>query len=286
MTKPETPLCLDAALGYLVRGWSVIPAAPRGKRAIVAWRTYQERRPTGAELHGWFGRWLEANVAIVTGAVSGLVVLDIDPGHGGEDSLATIEERHGALPVTIEAETGGGGRHLYFSHPGGEVRNRAGMAPGLDLRGDGGMIIAPPSIHPSGNPYRWREGRSPGEVELAPLPVWILQPRFGGDERLGHPVAYWRDLVREGVGAGQRNSTLASFTGHLLWQGVDPDVILELMLSWNRTRCRPPLSDDEVIETVRSIERTHRRHGTDPDESTAVKKRRASTARTTGEDAE
>lgn len=285
MTRPETPLCRDAALGYLARRWSVIPAAPRGKRAIVAWRTYQERLPSKTELRRWFGKWPEANVAIVTGAVSGLVVLDIDPGHGGEDSLATIEERHGALPVTIEAETGGGGRHLYFAHPGGEISNRAGMAPGLDLRGDGGMIIAPPSIHPSGKPYRWRERRSPGEVDLAPLPVWILQPRFGGDERLGHPLAYWRGLVREGVGEGQRNSTLASFAGHLLWQGVDPDVILELMLSWNQTRCRPPLPDEEVIETGRSIERTHRRQGKDPDETTSAEERRARGARTSGEDA-
>lgn len=165
------------------------------------------------------------------------------------------------VPVTVEAETGGGGRHLYFTHPGGEVRNRAGMAPGLDLRGDGGMIIAPPSIHPSGRPCRWRKGRSPSEVDLAPLPAWILTPRFGGDDRHGHPIAYWRDLVREGVSEGQRNSTLASLTGHLLWQGVDPDVILELMLSWTRTRCRPPLPDAEVIAIIRSIEQTHRRHG-------------------------
>ena len=119
------------------------------------------------------------------------------------------------------------------------------------------MIIAPPSIHPSGKPYRWREGRSPGEVDLAPLPVWILQPRFGGDERLGHPLTYWRDLVREGVVEGQRNSTIASLAGHLLWHGVDPEVALELLLAWNRMRCRPPLDDAEVTQVVASITRLH-----------------------------
>jgi hypothetical protein len=134
------------------------------------------------------------------------------------------------------------------------------MAPGLDLRGDGGVIIAPPSIHPSGEPYRWRPGHAPEEVGLAPMPIWLLEPRFGGDERLGHPLGYWRDLVHQGVEEGRRNSTMASFTGHLLWHGVDPDVVMELMLAWNRVRCRPPLSDEEVIRTVRSIERTHRRH--------------------------
>ena len=70
-------------------------------------------------------------------------------------------------------------------------------------------------------------------------------------------MTYWRSLVREGVAEGQRNTTIASFAGHLLWQNVDPDVVMELMLAWNRVRCRPPLDDEEAIKTVRSIERTH-----------------------------
>ncbi len=260
MAKARAKPHLDAALRYLALGWSIVPAATRGKRPIVAWRPYQDHPPSKAQVRRWFDRWPDANIAIVTGAGSGLVVLDVDPGHGGAESLAAIEARHGTLPETIEALTGGGGRHVYFAHPGGEVRNRAGMAPGLDLRGDGGVIIAPPSIHPSGEPYRWRPGHAPEEVGLAPMPIWLLEPRFGGDERIGHPLDYWRGLVHQGVEAGRRNSTVASFTGHLLWHGVDPDVILELMLAWNRVRCRPPLSDEEVIRTVRSIERTHRRH--------------------------
>ncbi|MGM0584965.1 MAG: bifunctional DNA primase/polymerase [Pseudomonadota bacterium] len=243
----------------MARGWAVVPVAPRGKRPLVPWRAFQDGLPGPEQVERWAARWPDANVGIVTGAASGLLVLDVDPRHGGAESLAAIEARHGALPGTVEAETGGGGRHLYFAHPGGERRNRAGLAPGLDLRGDGGLIVAPPSIHPSGRPYRWREGRAPGEAPLARPPVWLLAPRFGGEGPRGHPASYWQELVREGVAEGARNATLASFTGHLLWHGVDPDVAMELMLAWNRVRCRPPLSDDEVIRTVRSIERTHRR---------------------------
>lgn len=260
MVRPGQNASLDAALRYLALGWSPIPVATRSKRPLIAWRPFQDGAPGEAEVRGWFAKWPDANVAIVTGVGSGLVVLDVDPAHGGSKSLAAIEARHGALPKTVEAVTGGGGRHVYFAHPGGEVRNRAGLAPGLDLRGDGGIVVAPPSVHPNGKPYLWCTGRSPEEIVVAPLPVWLLEPRFGGDGRLGHPLAYWRDLVREGVTEGRRNATLASFTGHLLWHGVDPDVIMELMLAWNRTRCHPPLSDEEVIATVRSIERTHRRH--------------------------
>lgn len=259
MSGKERNRHLEAALGYLARGWSVVPVAPRAKRPIVRWQPFQSKAPDEELIRAWFERWPDANISIVTGAISGIVVLDVDPKHGGEASLTALEARHGPLPRTVESITGGGGRHIYFAHPGREVRNRAAMAPGLDLRGDGGVIVVPPSIHPSGKPYRWRNGHSPEDLAPAPLPVWIEQPRFGGDARGGHPLAYWRALVKDGVEEGRRNQTLASFAGHLLWHEVDPDVVLELMLAWNRVRCRPPLDDDEVIAVVRSIERTHRR---------------------------
>ena len=73
----------------------------------------------------------------------------------------------------MESITGGGGRHVYFSHPGGVVHNRANIQPGIDLRGDGGCIVAPPSVHPSGKRYRWKKGHAPGDVKLARLPDWL-----------------------------------------------------------------------------------------------------------------
>lgn len=254
---------LDAALAYRARGWSAIPATRRGKRAAVPWRAYQEHLPEESDLRDWFAEWPDANVAIVTGAVSGLVVLDIDPEHGGAESLAELTARHGALQDTVEARTGSGGRHLYFGHPGGAVPNRTGLAPGIDLRGDGGMVIAPPSVHPSGGRYRWRAGHAPGQAALAPLPRWLAEPSGGSGERRGHSLDHWREVARSGVTEGQRNETLASFTGHLLWHGVDPEVVMELMLAWNRDRCSPPLPASEVIDTVRSIRRTHERNRDD-----------------------
>ena len=247
-----------AALEYLGRGWSVVPVAARGKRPVVRWQSFEEKHASEAEVRGWFERWPAANVAVVTGAISGIVVLDVDVRHGGEESLSKLALKYAGLPQTVEAVTGGGGRHFYFAHPGFEVRNRTDLAHGIDLRGDGGVIIVPPSIHPSGKPYRWVPGHAPNEMALAPLPDWLLVRRFAGASA-GHPLSYWRDLVREGVSEGQRNASIASFTGHLLWHGVDADITQELMLAWNRVRCRPPLEDEEVIHTVRSIERTHAR---------------------------
>lgn len=254
---------VQAALRYRARGWSVVPVEPRGKRPLVRWEELQERVPSEAEVEAWLERWPDANVGIVTGGVSRLVVVDVDPRHGGTESLAALEREHGPLPSGVEAETGGGGRHLYFAHPGGEVRNRVGLAPGIDLRGDGGVVVAPPSIHPSGRRYRWKKGCGPDERAPVEPPPWLL--REPGSAGAGHSIAYWRERVRGPVREGERNATIASFAGHLLWHGVDPDVVSELLLCWNRIRCAPPLSDDEVVRTVASITRTHRRHHVDPE---------------------
>lgn len=244
-----------AAASHHARGWSVLPLRPHEKRPLVRWEGFQSVHASAIEIADWFRRWPDANLGVVTGEISNLVVLDVDPKHGGDDSLIALERRFGTLPPTVEAVTGGGGRHLYFTHPGGLVRNRAGLAQGIDLRGDGGYIVAPPSIHPSGRPYAWAAGHSPDQIALAPLPRWLYALPDG--PRAGRSLADWRRLVHEGVPEGQRNSTVASLTGHLLWHGVDPEVALELLLAWNRVRCRPPLDDSEVAQVVNSIARLH-----------------------------
>ncbi|MCC7427603.1 MAG: bifunctional DNA primase/polymerase [Alphaproteobacteria bacterium] len=247
------PPALAAALDYLRRGFSVLPLRPREKRPILEWEAMQHAAPAEAELRRWFAKWPDANIGIVTGRVSGLVVVDVDPKHGGADALAAEERRSGPMPPAPEVLTGGGGRHLYFQHPGYEVANRAGVLPGIDVRGDGGYVVAPPSIHPSGRPYVWRAGHGLGERPLAILPRWLARPAGRG----GRSLQEWRALVREGVGEGQRNSTIASLCGHLLWHGVDAEVALDLLLAWNRAHCRPPLPDEEVARVVASIAHLH-----------------------------
>lgn len=200
--------------------------------------------------------------------MSGIVVLDIDPGHHGDTSIANLEQLYGELPESVEAKSGGGGRHVYFLHPGGTTHNRAGIASGIDFRGDGGLIVVPPSIHPSDAPYEWLPGHGPEEIPLAPMPDWLRRLASPSDAAHGHPLAYWRALVEGGVSEGVRNNTVASLAGHLFWYGVDPDVATELLLCWNRVRCQPPLSDDEVVRTVRSIARLHKRHSENEHERT------------------
>ena len=250
-------------IAYWRRGWAILPLAPGEKRPLIKWESFQNRLPTEAEVQTWNRRWPGANIGIVTGAVSGLVVLDIDPQHGGAASLARMEQDHGPLPRSVEATTGGGGRHVYFRHPGERVANRVGIAPGIDLRGNGGLIVAPPSIHPSGQAYAWRSAHDPESCQLALAPVWLLLAAAGPTPQHGHPARYWRALLAKGVASGERNNTIASLAGHLLWRVVDPQVVTELLLCWNEVRCDPPLSPEEVAKTVESIQRTQQRHHAD-----------------------
>jgi len=258
---------LAAALAAAGRGWSVVAVRPRAKAPLVPWLELQERRAHADEIRGWFERWPDANVGVVTGAISNLVVIDVDPAHGGRDSLAQLEEELGRLPPTVEAITGGGGNHFYFAHPGGAVPNRAGVLPGIDVRGDGGTIVMPPSVHPSGRRYRWMTERSPENLVPARMPGALVRRIRHRSPPAGHTLPRWRALLREGAGEGARNDTIASLTGHLLWHGVDPYVALQLLLSWNRDRCRPPLPEKEVASTVASIARLHERaQRDDPDD--------------------
>jgi hypothetical protein len=247
-----------AAQDYAACGWSVVPIQPRGKRPLVAWLALQQHIADTQEIAGWFRRWPDANVGIVTGHISGIVVVDVDPRHGGQQSLADLEREHGPLPRTAEVATGGGGRHLYFVHRGALLHNRVGLRPGIDLRAEGGCVVAPPSVHPSGRRYAWVV--APHDAPPADLPAWLLHTA-GAAGQSRHSLTHWRQLVRDGVDEGARNATLASLTGHLLWHEVDAAVALELLLAWNRVRCRPPLPDDEVARVVQSIARLHETGG-------------------------
>ena len=103
----------------------------------------------------WWEKWPSASVGIATGLESGIVVLDIDPARGGWESIEMLEEAIGEIPKNVLVFTGGGGVHLYLQHPGGSIPSSNNLLPGLDIRGDGGFVVAPPSIHESGQKYEW-----------------------------------------------------------------------------------------------------------------------------------
>lgn len=117
----------------------------------------------------WWNRWPAANIGVRTGEISGIWVLDIDPRNGGDDALADLVLEHGELPPTLQVATGGGGVHYYFKAPAGGV-TCGKLVEGVDIKGEGGYVVAPPSNHASGGSYQWIDR----EAEILPAPDWLL----------------------------------------------------------------------------------------------------------------
>ena len=238
---------LSAAYRYAERGWPVFPCERRGKRPITR-RGLHDATTDRNEIERMWRPDGHANVAVPTGRPSGIVVLDVD-GDEGSDALYLLENDHGALPRTASVQTPSGGAHYYFKHPGGEIRNSVRqLGPGLDIRADGGYVIAPPSVGPNGLRYEPDE-RAP----LAELPEWLLgrlTSRQGTSQRT--PTSEWVAIVQDGMPQGQRNHGLARLTGHLLAKDVDVRLVRELVLLVNR-RCKPPLDETEVDQVLESI---------------------------------
>ena len=169
MTAPE-PRCLTAALEYVQRGFSVVLVHPKKKHPIGKWKHRQHHPATEAELREAFRRNPTANVGIVTGAISGIVVLDMD----GEAGAMSARQLEGLEKTKAPVVKTGHGCHGYFRHPGHKAGNFASALPGLDGRGDGGFVVAPPSVHENGKKYEWLEGLSLSDVDPPEMPASVL----------------------------------------------------------------------------------------------------------------
>ena len=221
-------------------GYSVIPVG-RDKKPIIDWKEYQTRYPTDEELEAWFSDG-KNNIAIVTGPISEIAVLDID----GEEGEESIKQNRLYLPPTPCVKTGKG-YHYYFKYQDG-VRNFTKRYPGIDLRGEGGYVLAPPSTHPSGMKYEWL---IPLDSNLSELPEWVLKEK----KEIKEKEPGWVEKLLEGVEEGQRNDTLARLAGHYFGKKLSLEETKKILLDWNK-RNRPPLDETELIRTVESIYKT------------------------------
>jgi len=253
MDKERVKQC---ALAYIEKGWRVLPLCypidgkcTCGRQAAYEAGTYKKGHCSAgkaphfslgfngskdatcdkATVLSWFDKGIDFNIGVCAGIESKLVILDVDPGHGG-----TVKDRN--IPLTPAVTTGSGGEHYYFSHPGGEIRNSAGtVAPGLDVRGNGGYVVAPPSMHPCGEEYRWKiDPKAP----LADMPGWltIKQGKAAPQTSPDEPIA-----------EGGRNNLLTSIAGTMRNRGLSHNAILAALRVENNARCKPPLGDEELM---------------------------------------
>ena len=242
---------IGTALALAARGLHVFPCRPRDKRPATA-NGLKAGTVDQVIIRQWWRQQPDCNIGIATGQVSGIFVLDID-GDKGESGLSRLEREFGELPATVESITGGGGRHLFFCCPERPVRNSVSvLAAGIDIRGDGGYIVSPPSIHPSGRPYCWSVDFA---AAIAIAPDWLLAritERANGNATVT-PPSVWRALVSDSISEGTRDNSLAKLTGYLLRRRIDAVVVRELIQALNATKCSPPLPPGDVTRIVDSI---------------------------------
>jgi hypothetical protein len=191
---------LTAALDYARRGLAVLPLQPHGKAPCGHLVPHGVKNATTdpATIRDWWQREHRANIGLRTGC--GLTVLDVDPRHGGDRALsAHLHTRSVRLAPTPEVATGGGGSHYYFAAP-EHLRSARLPGGGLELKADGGYVVAPPSIHPTGPRYTWQNARDLEHLAPARLPHWLLElaapTTIAATAARGRPVRH-EDALRE-----------------------------------------------------------------------------------------
>lgn len=257
----------QAALSYAARGWPVFPVywiedgacacgkpdcQHPGKHPIgkLAPKGRNSATTDSETIKKWWEKYPRANIGIPTGPESGIVALDNDPRHGGDESKRRLERR-GNFPYTSTAHTGGKGEHTMMAHPGSGVKIKSRPLPGypgIDIKADGGYIVAPPSNHISGGSYSWKI--PPDNTPLAKIPDWLMalliqddSPQRQGESRTGEPIP-----------EGQRNGVLTSLAGTMRRRSMSYEGMVAALLAENQ-RCDPPLPEHEVLTIAKSVAR-------------------------------
>lgn len=277
-TLAQQPHCLKAALWYARHGLLVIPthswngtACTCKAHAECSQPAKHPLTPNGSHdqscheptIRAWFHKWSYANVAIVTGQVSRIMVLDVDNGKGGGDSLVEFVQANDTLPDTWTVTTGGLGEHLYYKIPDGVAipNSVSKLGTGLDVRGEGGFVLAPPSLHKSGRRYTWDLQYGPTDLAMAMAPDWLIKlaqdagkkttTARAGDTTPNTGSAL--DLLLQPIHEHERNDSLTRLAGFFRRLNVTEPQLLVILMGINAVNVQPPLSDREIATIVSSV---------------------------------
>ncbi len=238
----------ERALQYARSGLSVFPIKPRSKQPLTP-HGFKDASKDPQQIENWWSKWPSANIGIATGQASGgLVVIDLDvdkdKGIDGRVTLREWEKVHGRLlDETWIAITGRGGYH-YFYRCTARVNNRTGLYEGIDIRGDGGYIVAPPSIHPNGRVYEWEQ--DPLLCPLAEANDTVHDFLFSAPEsRDKQPLE-----MPEQIPDGERTNAMVKLVCSQQAKGLSDEAIKAAVRAENTVKCVPPLTDQELKKEV------------------------------------
>ena len=247
---------LNAALKYESMGLSIIPIKAKDKRPLVKWEPYQQKRAEAGQIKQWWQKWPTANIGIVTGKLSEIDVIDIDSGKGFSEITKLLPQGFS----TVEATTPRGGRHLYVKHKEGQG-NATGFIKDVDYRGQGGYIVAPPSIGENGKPYAWVNGKALGTAQTAPLPLPIYNSLNNSIYIEGHDHTASQESHAEShkvtrshinFDQGYRDNTLFHTANCLVKGGMPSGEILQLLGLMASKLCSPPYPSRDIDAKIQS----------------------------------
>jgi hypothetical protein len=248
---------LKSALWYAAHDWPVFPCRERGKEPLTE-HGFKDATTDPEQIRAWWRRYPRANVAIAV--PDGYAVLDID----GPNGWAALEGAGYTVSSTARQQTGRGPgheHHLFRLPPGVRLSNGATALVNVEIKTEGGYILAAPSVHPSGAIYRWLT--LPLEENIADAPEWLLtiaKPATGNGK--SRPPGEWAELIRGPITEGGRRGELLRLGG-LLFRRLPAEVAYELGCLWARSSCSPPIDPNEVdriLDDVAALE-LHRRGG-------------------------
>ncbi|MEO8539169.1 MAG: phage/plasmid primase, P4 family [bacterium] len=240
---------VEFALKYAERGWPVFRLAPGTNIPMAGSHGHKDATTDEDLIRAWWANEPEANIGISAGP-AGLVVFDVDPRNGGEESFHDLRERHGCAWITTwTVLSPSGGQHLYFTaDPEMEIRGRTGVWPGIDVKAYGGYVAAPPSRRKQGV-YEWEAGFDPELMPALPVPEWLLQ-ELNGQPSVANRMA---TPVGSVIPVRQRNDTLTSIAGTMRHRGLGKEAIMAALLVVNREQCEEPLENREVERIAASV---------------------------------
>lgn len=239
----------NAALQYARMGFAVFPLRPKDKRPATK-NGFKAATTNEQQIADWWDKHPDSNIGIATGAMSGgLVVIDLDidkdKGINGYESLKEWQQKHGELPETWQSITGRGGYHLFYRDSAAN-KSRGGLYEGVDIRADGGYIVAPPSVHPNGICYEWEQGPGDG-IDIAQVDNRVAEFLLGPVPEKWNMQGF---EMPEQLPEGQRTQWLVKMVCSMQAKGAGDGAIKAAVRAENAVKCTPPLSDTELEREV------------------------------------